>query len=172
MKPSLEAMLDWLEPSLTRRQTRWLNKPIPRFWARLDPRLHLDPTEEYPWRACLNIGFAKAAFMLVFVAIWALLPFALLWHDYPGFLRRAPSARGREHTLLVGLLSHLGLYQTPAAMPFLAAFAIALELPFCYFWNRRAVRLRREGLLGLPSQSEEPAPDATVWPPAPRTPTG
>lgn len=168
MKSSWEALLDRMEPSWTKRQTRWLTKPTPWFWARMDPRLLLEPTDNYPWRVCLRLAFAKGAVMALVMAALSLLPLVFLWRNYPDFLRRALAFHGSEHAVLIRLLAHEAFYQTPAAMLFLVAFAVLLELPFCYFWNRRAARLRREGQ-ARPDAEEQLVPDATIWPPAPES---
>ena len=172
MRLFLEAILDKMEPFFTKR--KWgRHKPPPKWLQPMTPDWDLRPTEFYSTRLYLrNLQVTFLPTCIWMIMGW-LLPLMWLWHEYPGFMRRALLHRGRAHTLLVGLLAHLGYYQVPLPLLllFLLAFCLTLFLPYRFFWNRRALRLRSlTPASGEGVEMEAVLVDQSVWPPAPNLP--
>lgn len=166
----VEAMLDKMEPSFTKR--KWgLHKPPPKWLRPMTPDWKLKPTDIYSTRLYLHNVQVTYLPICAFTVIGWLLPLVWLWHEYPRFMRRAFLHRGRAHAVLVGLLAHLGYYEfSPLLLLlFLLAFCLMIALPYRFFWNRRALRLQSLSLACGEGVSTVLA-DQDIWPPAPHPP--
>lgn len=159
MRPSVEAILDRLEP-------RFLGKPKRRLPLWFAPDSCLEPVERYSLRLYLRVTLGSGLPVAAFILLAILAPLAYLWHQFPRFMREAIFHHGRAHALLIGFLVQQQYYMVPLVSVFLLIFNFLLYLPRFYFWNRRATRLARTTSGSQAAQSV----DLSIWPPPPKKP--
>ena len=162
MKLSVQTVLDRLEPKFTDKPKRWADKPPPRWIARLRHDTYLQPTEHYSWWLFFRLHTWAGVSVVVILTVTQAIIWGCLWHQYPFLFTDK-----HYHKLMIGLLSHEGMYQLPWMYLFLLAFNYALHLPGRYFWNRRAARLLREPVALPAAPIVGTIADPSIWPPAP-----
>lgn len=162
MKLSVQTILDRLEPRFTDRLSRRKNKPSPRWTVRWQHETYLQPTEHYSWWLFFRLRTWSGVGTVVILTVAQVIIWGCLWHQYPLFFTDK-----HYHKLMIGLLSHEGIYQMPWAYLFVLAFNYALYLPERYFWNRRAARLLREPIALPAVPLAGTIADPSIWPPAP-----
>lgn len=162
MKLSVQTMLDRLEPKFTDKPKRWADKPPPRWVARLRHDTYLQPTEHYSWWLFFRLATPPGISIFIFAWLMHSLILVALWYQYPLLFTDR-----HYHKLMIGLLSHEGVYQMPWIFIFFLAVNYALHLPYRYFWNRRAARLLREPAAAPALPIADVVADPSIWPPAP-----
>ena len=170
MRHSVKAVFDRLEERFTRTPKRWQERPRPQWHTRLWPSRSLKPGQPFPLRLYLRETLVPVALWGAVVSLEWILPVAYIWHRFPRFFRRALLHHGPAHKLLVGLLAHLGFYQMPFLLLILAGSSLLLELPRCYFWNRRAARIKLEPMNIQTAAADVLEVDLSIWPPSPHPP--
>lgn len=152
------SVLDKLEPHFVK---GWEKKRPPRWLTVLAPHLLLRPDERYSVGLYLREATASGVSVIAILTLSKVIVWVFLWHQYPALF--GP----RYHRVLIGLLSHQGVYWYPYIFLFLLLFNYAINFPYFYFWNRRAARLQSQS----PEPPVPPDADPAVWPPAPLRPT-
>lgn len=139
-------------------------RPLP-LWFSPDGRL--DPREPYSVRLYVRVCLVSGLPVVALMILARLALFIYIWFKYPWFVREAIPIHGRAHADFIALLRHEGYYWAPLALVGFLAFNFLLYLPRYHFWNRRALRLQREGPTEQPDGIADEAQGPTVWPPAP-----
>ena len=90
----------------------------------------------------------------------------IVWVNYRDlFLDPNP----RVHARVVGAFYGSGILRLPIILLYYIVSAWVLAIPECYFWNRRANRMRRSGITCEDAEVEMSTEDDMVWPPPPKT---
>lgn len=160
MKFDKAALLDRMERSVIVHMDKVAGGKFVGRLAGLYPWVSLQPHDAYPRAAFVKVCRGLFLFVLILYSIVGLMPFVVLWYFDPGFLPVAVFHHGRAHALLIGLLSKHGIYLIPYLIIVMNVVNFGIQYPNYYFWNRRAARLRRDGIPITPT-------DDTAWPPAP-----
>jgi len=164
---SYEAILDKLEPRFTKINRQLPEKPYRRWIPLPRPNILRDPLEPYSTKRFVKNAILPVVVLSVIYELSYLLPLAYLWYQFPHAFWHLILSHGAPHAGFIGALSQVGFYQLPYVLLILLAFNFLINYPRYYFWNRRAARLRREGLPPHPPLYLRPEEAVDFWPPAP-----